>query len=99
VDPAAPWGRDPDTGKPLSDKSAAAAGCLQLFFGMFGIGRFYIGSTTIAGVQLGLTLLGGATTIIFIGFFILFGVAMWALIDAITIFSGNVTDNYGRKLR
>jgi len=54
---------------------------------------------SIAGVQLGLTLLGGATTIIFIGFFILFGVAMWALIDAIMIFSGNVTDNYGRKLR
>lgn len=64
VDPEAPYGRDPVTGKPLSDKKAAIAGVLQLFLGMFGAGRFYIGSTVIGGCQLGLTIV----------IFVLFGV-------------------------
>jgi TM2 domain-containing membrane protein YozV len=100
IDPQAPYGRDPATGAPLSDKSAVAAGCLQLFFGFLGIGRFYIGSNSIAGVQLALGLLG-----LFFGLFcliglpLLLGVVVWTLIDAIMIFTGSVPDNYGRKLR
>jgi hypothetical protein len=58
VDPEAPYGRDPVTEKPLSDKKAATAGVLQLFFGIFGAGRFYIGSKAIGGCQLGLTIVG-----------------------------------------
>src|SRR6202012_2251190 len=70
LDPQAPFGRDPATGLPLSDKSAAAAGLLQLFLGLFGAGRFYIGSTQIAVAQLG----GGRFWLIF-GLFCLFGLA------------------------
>ena len=100
VDPQAPFGRDPATGEPLSDKSAATAGVLQLFLGMFGVGRFYIESTQIAVIQLCLGVFGMLFTIFcLIGLPVLIGVGIWALVDAIMIFSGNVRDKYGRKLR
>jgi TM2 domain-containing membrane protein YozV len=100
VDPQAPYGRDPVTGTPLSDKSAVAAGFLQLFLGFLGIGRFYIGSTTIAAVQLSLGLFAFFFSLFcFVGLPLLFGVMVWAVIDAIMIFTGSVPDNYGRKLR
>lgn len=99
-DPQAPFGRDTATGVPLSDKSATTAGLLQLFLGSFGIGRFYIDSTPIAVAQLCLGLFG-----IFFTLFCLFGVPVllgsiiWAVVDAIMMFTGSVTDNEGRKLR
>ncbi len=100
VDPQAPFGRDPATGLPLSDKSAVTAGLLQLFLGVFGIGRFYIDSTQIAVLQLCLGVFGFVTTVFcFFGFPILLGVGVWALVDAIMMFTGSVKDNYGRKLR
>jgi TM2 domain-containing membrane protein YozV len=100
ADPQAPFGRDPATGLPLSDKSAVTAGLLQLFLGVFGIGRFYIDSTQIAVLQLCLGLFGFVTTLFcFFGFPILLGVCVWALVDAIMMFTGSVKDNYGRKLR
>jgi TM2 domain-containing membrane protein YozV len=100
ADPQAPFGRDPATGMPLSDKSAVTAGLLQLFLGVFGIGRFYIDSTQIAVLQLGLGLFGFVTTLFcFFGFPVLLGVGVWALVDAIMMFTGSVKDNYGRKLR
>jgi TM2 domain-containing membrane protein YozV len=99
VDPQAPYGRDPATGVPLSDKSAVAAGCLQLFFGFLGVGRFYIGSTNVAVAQLCLGLFGLFFSLFFFGFPLLLGVIIWAVIDAIMMFTGSVTDNYGRKLR
>lgn len=49
--PNAPYGVDPLTGQPLSDKSRIAAGVLQLAL-PFGIGRFYIGDTAIGIAQL-----------------------------------------------
>lgn len=49
--PDAPFGVDPITGNPLSDKSRVAAGVLQLVL-PFGIGRFYIGDTAIGIAQL-----------------------------------------------
>lgn len=99
VDPQAPFGRDPATGQPLSDKSAVVAGLLQLFLGGFGIGRFYIGSTTIGAIQLTLGVLGILTLILIVGFFLLFAVGIWALVDAIMMFSRSIPDRYGRKLR
>ena len=51
VDPAAPYGREPMTGEPLSDKSKLVAGLLQLFIPL-GIGRFYIGHNGIGIAQL-----------------------------------------------
>ena len=100
VDPQAPYGRDPVTGTPLSDKSAMAAGFLQLFLGFLGIGRFYIGSTTIAAVQLSLGLFAFFFSLFcLLGLPLLFAVVVWAIIDAVMIFTGSVPDNYGRKLR
>lgn len=99
-DPQAPYGRDPATGLPLSDKSATTAGLLQLFLGMFGIGRFYIDSTQIAVAQLCLGLFGVLFSLFcFLGFPVLLGVIVWAIVDAILIFTGSVKDNHGRKLR
>jgi TM2 domain-containing membrane protein YozV len=85
---------------PLSDKSATTAGLLQLFLGVFGIGRFYIDSTQIAVVQLCLGLFGILSTVFcLLGLPVLLGVGVWALVDAIMMFTGSVRDNYGRKLR
>nr|WP_247649901.1 TM2 domain-containing protein [Mycobacterium ulcerans] len=99
-DPQAPFGRDPISGVPLSDKSAATAGLLQLFFGFAGIGRFYVGSNSVATAQLCLGLGGLAFTVFcLIGFPFLIAAVLWGIVDAIMIFTGNVADSYGRKLR
>ncbi|RDI16536.1 NINE protein [Lentzea flaviverrucosa] len=81
--PGAPYGYDPMTGVPLSDKSKVAAGVLQLFLGNLGIGRFYTGHTGIAVAQL---LTCG-------------GCGIWSLIDGIIILVNGGTDAQGRKLR
>lgn len=100
VDPQAPFGRDPITGLPLSDKSATTAGLLQLFLGMFGVGRFYIDATQIAVAQLCVGLFGIVFSLFcFLGFPVLLGSIIWAIVDAILIFTGSVKDNHGRKLR
>jgi len=84
---SAPFGRDPRTGAPLSDKSKIAAGLLQIFLGGFGVGRFYLGYSTIGILQLVVSLLTcGLGTI-------------WPLIDGIIILMGNVPDAHGRPLR
>ncbi len=70
ADPSAPYGRDPLTGEPLSDKTAITAGLLQFFLGGLGVGRFYIGSTNIGAIQLGLTILGIVTSWLIVGIFI-----------------------------
>lgn len=98
-DPAAPFGRDPITGEPLSDKSKVAAGLLQLFLGGLGVGRFYLGYGAIGGVQLALTIVGWITLFFFIGIIILAGVGIWVLVDAIMILTGSVKDSRGLKLR
>ncbi|RDB45860.1 TM2 domain-containing protein, partial [Tsukamurella tyrosinosolvens] len=75
------------------------AGLLQIFLGGWGIGRFYLGSTSIAVTQLVLTVIGIVTSIILIGFVILIGVGIWALVDGIMILTGSVRDPQGRPLR
>jgi hypothetical protein len=81
--PYAPYGIDPMTGLPLSDKSKVVAGVLQLFLGGFGIGRFYIGDTGIGVAQL---LTCG-------------GCGIWSLIDGIILLVNGGTDAQGRRLR
>ncbi len=83
ANPAAPYGFDPITGVPLSDKSKIAAGVLQLFLGNLGIGRFYTGHVGIGVAQL---LTCG-------------GCGIWSLIDGIIILVSGGTDAQGRKLR
>jgi TM2 domain-containing membrane protein YozV len=100
VDPSAPFGRDPVSGEPLSDKSKVAAGLLQLFLGGFGVGRFYIGSNAIGFAQLGTWIVGFLLLFAFgLGLIVLFGLAIWTLVDAIMMFAGSVRDQYGRRLR
>ncbi len=80
----APFGIDPMTGLPFSDKSKMVAGLLQIFLGTFGIGRFYTGHTGIAVAQL---LFGWLTC------------GVWPLVDGILMLMGKVTDAEGRPLR
>ncbi|GBE66209.1 hypothetical protein MFM001_26710 [Mycobacterium sp. MFM001] len=85
----------------MSDKSRVAAGGLQLlgFFIVPGVGRLYLGYTAIGATQLILWVVGIATTILFIGFALILGVAIWSLVDGIIILSGSVRDPQDRVLR
>lgn len=101
-DPEAPFGRDPLTGEPLSDKSKTLAGLLQIligFFGICGVGRLYIGSMGIGLTQLLLVLFGYVAMLILIGFIIVPIVWIWAFIDGIMMLTGSVRDSNGRPLR
>ena len=96
-DPAAPFGRDPQSGEPLSEKSKVIAGLLQLLglIGLLGIGRIYIGQTIFGIVQLVVCLIITAVTC---GVGILVPL-IWGIIDAVLMFAGNVRDQQGRPLR
>ncbi|WP_067655499.1 TM2 domain-containing protein [Nocardia harenae] len=85
-DPEAPYGRDP-YGVPLSDKQKLVAGLLQIFVGYFGVGRFYLGYTTIGVLQV-------VVSVVTCGIG-----AVWPLIDGILILMGKVPDPQGRPLR
>jgi TM2 domain-containing membrane protein YozV len=82
-----PYGVDPSTGLPMSDKSKMVAGLLQIFLGGFGVGRFYTGHTGMAIGQIAATWLtcgiGG----------------LWPLIDGIMILVNGGTDAQGRRLK
>ena len=84
--PGAPWGVDA-YGRPLSDKSKIVAGLLEIFLGSFGVGRFYLGYTSIGVAQILVTWLTCG-----------FG-ALWPLIDGIMMLMGKVPDAEGRTLR
>jgi len=90
LDPAAPYGRDPLTGEPLSDKSKLVAGLLQLIglVGLVGIGRIYIGDTKLGVIQLivGLVTCGA-------------GAVIWGIVDAVLILTGKARDPAGLPLR
>ena len=100
--PAAPFGVDPITGIPYSDKSKVAAGLLQLllpFIGICGVGRLYAGNITIGLTQLLCMFLGWFLLIFFIGFFIIPAIWLWTVIDGILILAGQPKDAQGRILR
>lgn len=80
----APYGIDPATGMPFSDKSKMAAGLLNIF--LFGAGRIYTGHMGIGIAQICTTLFCG------VGY-------IWALIDGIMMLTGKVPDAQGRPLR
>lgn len=84
LDPAAPYGREPMSGMPYSERHKVVAGVLQLVL-PFGIGRFYTGHIGIGIAQLVLSVFG-------VGI-------LWAWIDGIVILAGRPTDPRGFPLR
>jgi len=88
-DPAAPFGRHPVTGQPLSDKSKTTAGLLQLLslIGIGGVGRMYMGDVGVGVAQL------------LVGWFTCGIGLIWSIIDAILILTGSAPDRHGRPLR
>lgn len=87
MQPHAPFGVDPLTGMPFSDKSKMVAGLLQIFLGSFGAGRFYTGHMGLAIAQIAVTWLTCGVG------------AIWPLIDGIMMLTGKVPDAQGRPLR
>ncbi len=85
--PGAPYGVDPMTGMPFSDKTKLVAGLLQLFLGGFGAGRFYTGHMGLAVAQIAVVWLTCGAGII------------WPIIDGVMMLTGKVTDAQGRPLR
>jgi len=96
-DPAAPYGRNPITGEPFSDKSKVVAGLLQLLglVGVLGVGRLYLGYTTLGTLQLVGGLVLGLVTC-GIGFIV---PVVWGIVDAVLILTDKVRDPSGRPLR
>ena len=78
-----PYGVDPITGMPFSDKSKMVAGLLNIF--LFGAGRLYTGHIGIGIAQILTTVFCG------VGY-------IWALIDGIMMLMGKVPDSQGRPL-
>ncbi len=101
MDPAAPYGRHPLTGEPLSDKSKTVGGLLQLIglLGIVGIGRLYLGYVGLGMAQLLIGLFGGIIIGIFTCGIGLLIPVIWAIIDAVLILTDKVRDPYGRPLR
>jgi TM2 domain-containing membrane protein YozV len=85
-DPAAPYGIEPRSGIPYSDKSKLIAGLLQVLLPL-GIGRFYMGQNGLGIAQLLVTVFTCG-----IG-------AIWPFIDGIIILVGDPRDVHGRPLR
>jgi hypothetical protein len=82
--PGAPFGIEPTSGLPYSDKSKVVAGLLQIFLGYLGAGRFYTGHIAIAVLQL---CFAWATC------------GIWPIVDGIMMLTGKVRDSEGRPLR
>lgn len=102
-DAYAPYGRDPLTGEPYSDKSKVAAGLLQIvpaFLGLpLGLGRFYVGSTGTAVAQLLLFLLSVPLILLLVGIPMLAVVWLWVVIDGVRMLAGQTRDANGSLLR
>ncbi|WZB75204.1 TM2 domain-containing protein [Achromobacter insuavis] len=66
-------------------KSVGVAYLLWFFLGYLGGHRFYTGRAASAGAMVILTLLGIAFSVIGVGFIMLLGVSVWAIVDAFLI--------------
>ena len=84
--PGAPYGVHPGTGVPYSDKSKLVAGLLQVLLPL-GIGRMYVGQTTIGVAQLVVTVVTCGVG------------AIWPFVDGILILVTDSRDAEGRILR
>ncbi|NLC97963.1 MAG: TM2 domain-containing protein [Actinomycetales bacterium] len=84
--PGAPFGVDPLTGLPFSDKTKLIAGLLQILIPI-GIGRMYMG-------QIGLGVAQLLVTVVTCGIG-----SIWSFIDGILILVGQPKDEKGLPLR
>ncbi|WP_268968321.1 TM2 domain-containing protein [Tomitella gaofuii] len=91
----APFGYDPLTGIPYSDKTKVVAGILSIFLGFFGAGRFYAGHTGLGIAQLVVNIVLSLVTL---GIWLLFA-WIWPLADGIVLMTGHPKDGNGRPLR
>ena len=98
----APYGVDPSTGVPWSDKTKVTAGLLQVLlslFGVPGVGRLYAGNLGIGLTQLLGYFLGWFLVLFLVGILIVPAVWLWAVIDGIVLLSAGGRDGLGRPLR
>ncbi|MBX3394034.1 MAG: TM2 domain-containing protein [Phycisphaerae bacterium] len=76
-------------------RSRIAAGLLGIFFGGFGIHRFYLGYTGVGLLMLFLSVIGGGLTVGYsCGF-----VGLWGFIEGIICLCGGMKDADGKNLR
>lgn len=84
----------------VNAKSKLAAGLFGIFLGQFGVHNFYLGYTTKAIIQLVMVIVGWLTTCLGLGVFLIFGAAIWGLMEGIMILTGSInTDAQGNPLR
>lgn len=82
----APYGIDPKSGRPFSEKQKLVAGLLQILLPL-GIGRMYMGNVGLGVAQLVVTLVTCGVG------------ALWPFIDGILLLVGDPVDSDGRPLR
>lgn len=75
-------------------KSKRVAALLFLFFGILGVGNFYLGQKKRGFTKLGLFVLGVLGYFIFIGIFVLAGLIIWSLTEFAMVLKGS--DGYDR---
>lgn len=88
-------------GKPLAPdaKSKLVAGLLGIFLGTFGVHNFYLGYTGKAITQLVLTIVGYILCCVVVGVFLVIGIWIWSLVEAIMILTGKINvDGKGNPL-
>lgn len=78
---------------PVGNKSKLAAGLLAILLGHLGIHNFYLGYTKTGVIQLLITVLLSWTGIGPLAVWI------WAIVEGVKIFNGQVTDANGNRLR
>jgi len=75
-------------------KSKRVAALLFFFFGILGVGNFYLGQKKRGFTKLGLFVLGVLGYFIFIGIFVLAGLIIWSLTEFVMVLKGS--DGYDR---
>ncbi|MGT2715815.1 TM2 domain-containing protein [Streptococcus respiraculi] len=77
-------------------KNPMTALLFSIFLGELGVDRFYIGNKELGIAKLALTVIGYATLVIVLGFFLLIGVYIWKLVDCFLIMKACKQTNFER---